>query len=366
MAHMIEIRNGVASYAENAKVERAWHGLGKPFDRPMFVKEALQACSADYTVKSQPVFFMTDELQKAMAESDTIPTDLILKSLIPKVKANVRTDLNKSLGLVSDKYGIVQNEEAFKFIDLFCSGELDDRKDNPVIECCGVLGQGERVFITAKFSTPIVLDAKRDDIIEKYVVFTTSHDGTGAVQMMVTPVRVVCNNTLNLAMKRNDGRYSFKHTKNVSRNMDLLNTPVVNDIHKALKTCDVYEAALKERFEHLKNIKVSEKELDNILASITLSPDAYDVFKQTGNIEHDDIKSRGRNLFNSMKEAVHTGIGQDILENGNGLWLINGITTFYQNNQKYKDDEVKLDAITKGRVYESLNKAQAQVLQLAV
>lgn len=187
MSAMIEMVNGVASFAENGRKERAWHGLGQVVDEPMFVADALKLCHADYNVKLQPVVALSDEILTAIQNGEKIDADSLLSLMIANTRATMRTDTNKSLGIVSDKYGIVQNEDAFKFVDMFCSGKYSERDNTPVIETCGVLGQGERVFVTAKFPQPIVLDARRDDLVDMYVVFTTSHDGTGSVRCMVTP-----------------------------------------------------------------------------------------------------------------------------------------------------------------------------------
>lgn len=368
MAHNIEKRDGRFSFAEVTLQERAWHRLGDEkqlFNRPMYVKEALEACRADYQVKLQPIVALTDELVKAMENGEMIDASMLLDSLVPNTRATMRTDLNKSLGIVSDKYGIVQNEDAFKFVDMFCSGKFADRDNTPLIETCGVLGRGERVFVTAKFPKPIVLDARRDDLIDMYVVFTTSHDGTGSVRCMVTPIRVVCNNTLNLAMTNNIGRISFRHSSNVMGRLDLLNKENADFAYKALNVAEVYTNGLKECFDHLRNIKVSEKDLDKVLAEIALADNAKKVFLETNNIFHEDIPTRGRNIFLGMKEGLDKAIGQDILESGNALWAINGITSFYQNNATYKNDEVMFDNILDGQVYKKVNKAYDMLLQVA-
>ena len=184
----IEMVNGVASFAENGKRERAWHGLGQVVEEPMFVADALKLCHADFNVGLQPVVALSQELIEAMENHTFINASMLKDLLVENTMATMRQDTNKSLGIVSDKYGIVQNVDAFKFVDLFCSGEKTDRDHTPVIETCGVLGKGERIFVTAKFPKPIVLDAKRDDLVEMYVVFTTTHDGTGAVRCVCTPV----------------------------------------------------------------------------------------------------------------------------------------------------------------------------------
>lgn len=362
MSAMIEITERGASFAENGRKERAWHGLGQVVNEPMFVKDALKLCHADYNVGLQQVVALSDELRTAMENGTFINAAMLKDLLVDNTMATMRLDTNKSLGIVSDKYGIVQNEDAFKFVDMFCSGKFAERDNTPVIETCGVLGNGERVFVTAKFPKSIVLDAKRDDLVDMYVVFTTSHDGTGSVRCMVTPIRVVCNNTLSLAMERNIGRIAFRHSSKVMGRLDLLNEENAEWAYKTLNVAEAYTKGLKESFEHLRNIKLAERDLDNIIAEITLADEAKKAFLETRNIYHDDIKTRGRNIFLGMKEAVENGIGQDILDKGNALWAINGITTYYQNEANFKNDEVKFDNIVDGNVYKKVNKAYEMLI----
>lgn len=345
MAHNIEINNGVASFAENGRKERAWHGLGQVFDRPMTVKEALEASHADYEVTLNNVEVITPAIAEAMAEG-SVPADLLLDALVDGKKATFRTDKNKALGIVGDTYGVVQNLDAFTFIDTLCTGQVDSSV--PVIECAGVLGHGERVFITAKFPDSIILDNKGDDLVEMYMVFTTSHDGTGAVKCMVTPTRVVCNNTLLLAESNNRGCLSLRHSSNIMQRLDLTSKENTEFAFRALNLMNVYKLSLEERFEHLRNIRISERDLDRILAEVVLSEKSMEVYKACGTIEHEDIPTQSKNTFSAMKMAVENGIGQDYGERGTGLWLMNGISSYYQNNANWRNDEVKFDSILHG------------------
>lgn len=355
MAHNIEIRkiNGVevASYVENGRKERAWHGLGQVFDGRLTVKEALELSHADYNVEMRNVFAMTPQLQEAM-ETGSVDADLILDALISGRKATMRMDTNRTLGVVSDSYGVVQNSDAFQFIDTLCTGGA---KNTPVIECAGVLGNGERVFITAKFPEQIILDNKTDDRIDMYIVFTTSHDGTGAVNCMVTPTRVVCNNTLNMAMHNHRGKISLRHTSGVNGRLDLTNKENAEFAFRTLKMYNVYKQSLEESFAHLRSIKLSEKELDNILAEVLLSEDNFKHYND-GGINHPDISSRGRNQFLNVKEAMEKGIGQDFGERGTGIWAINGLTTFYQNEANFHDEEQKFLSLTQGNAAAKVQK----------
>ena len=365
MAHGLEERNGKFSFAENGSRERAWHGLGEVVNEPMFVADALKLCRADYNVQLQPVVALSDTLVKAMDNGEMIDASLLRGLLIDGKKATVRTDLNTALGITSDAYGIVQNSDAFKFVDMLCSGMNSDRAEKPTIECCGVLGKGERVFITCKMPEDIIINPRTDDKIETYVVFTTSHDGTGAVRCMVTNVRVVCSNTLNWAMKNNSGRIAFRHSSKVMSRLDLLNKENAEFAYKTLGLWREYETAFKDSLEHLRNIKLAERDLDNIIAEITLADDAKKVFLETRNIEHEDIATRGRNIFLGIKECMESGIGQNILERGNALWAINGITSFYQNEANFKNQEVMFDNVIDGNIYKKVQKAYDMMLVAA-
>ena len=365
MAANIEMRNGKFSFVENTeKSQLAWHGLGQRVNGAMYVDEALKLSQADYNVAMQPVMVLTPEIQERILNGG-IDEDTLLSLIVPKVRATVRTDINQSLGVVSDSYGIVQNADAFRFVDMLVSGKFADRDNTPVIETAGVLGRGERVFVTAKFPKQIVLDASRDDLVEMYACFTTSHDGTGSVRCVITPIRVVCNNTLNLALHHNIGRISFRHSSNVMSRLDLLNEENAKFTYDTLNLYDVYSKGLKEQFDHLRNIKVSEKDLDNILADVLLSPEAAKIFHETQSIESEGIKTRGRNLFNNVKLAMEQGIGQDIQERGTALWAVNGLTSYYQNVANFSSDEIKFDSLMQGNAYNKVQQLQDALLAVA-
>ena len=220
-----------------------------------------------------------------------------------------------------------------------------------------MLGKGERVFVTAKFPKQIVIDAKRDDLVDMYVVFTTSHDGTGAVKCVTTPIRVVCNNTLNWALRDNIGRISFRHSSKVMSRIDLLNAENAEWAYKTLKLAEVYANGMKESFDHLRNIKLAERDLDNIIAQVVLSDDAAKEFMQTRNIESDLIKTRGRNIFLGVKECLENGIGQEGQERGTAMWLMNGLTSYYQNEASERSAEIKFDSLMDGNIYKKVQKA---------
>jgi phage/plasmid-like protein (TIGR03299 family) len=370
MSANIELRNNKYSFVENGGKDRqhlAWHGLGQVFDRPMFINEALEACQANYDVELEPVVALTPAIKAQLNAKDDTPIILdpveLRKMLIPGKAATMRTDVNETLGIVGDTYGIVQNRDAFSFIDQLCSAKDANRTDVPVIETAGVLGRGERVFVTAKFPEPIKLDNAGNDIVNMYMVFTTTHDGTGSVNAMVTPIRVVCNNTLNYAFKHNSGKISFRHSSQVMNRLDLTQKENAEFVYKSLNLYDVYKKNLEADFEHLRNIKISEKQLQDILAEVNLSPDNMTIYKRSGNnIMADGISTRALNRYTAMRDAIESGIGQQNLIPGNGLWVMNGITTYFQNCASYKDDSKKMMSMLNGYVYDKVQTVHEAVL----
>ena len=104
---------------------------------------------------------------------------------IPGFKANIRDLDNRVLGVVTDRYKVVQNEEAFSFTDSLLG-------EGVTYETAGSLQEGRRTWILAKLPQKFIISG---DEITPYLVFMNSHDGTGAIKAAMTPIRVVCQNT---------------------------------------------------------------------------------------------------------------------------------------------------------------------------
>ena len=179
MSHEVESM----AYVSNEQNGRfvPWHGLGTPVADYMTSAEALEAAGLNWNVDARPVF-----------------TDNGIK--IPGYVANTRDSDNSVLGIVSDKYKIVQNVDAFAFTDSLIGPECR-------YETAGSLRNGKSTFMLAKLPEKKILG----DEFGNYVCFTNTHDGTGAVKVCMTPVRVVCNNTLNLALNTSKRIWTCKH-----------------------------------------------------------------------------------------------------------------------------------------------------------
>lgn len=204
--------------------ERPWHGLGKMVMEAPTSKEALVLAGLDWQV-----------IQKPIVTEDDIP--------IPGFKANIRDIDEKVLGVVTDRYKVVQNEEAFAFTDELLG-------EGVTYETAGSLQEGRRTWILAKLPHRYIISG--DEVIP-YLVFMNSHDGTGAIKAAMTPIRVVCNNTLNLALKNAKRIWSTNHTGNISGKLD--------DARNTLFYAHLYMGELGKEIDRLNQIKLSERQV---------------------------------------------------------------------------------------------------------
>ena len=322
MSNNIEFNEayGTYSFVENTRNAISWHRLGQKFDEPLTAAEAIDACNADYTVTKQPIAVLTQEIMDLIkGGSPMIPTET-LKDLILKNKvATVRDDSNAALGIVSSSYGVVQNKDAFAFLDKIVSGSVDSDEEHPIIECAGILGEGERVFITVKFPDTIQLDDEGKDIVNMYLVFTTSHDGSGAVKCMVTPIRVASNASLNLSMLGNSGKISMRHSSNIMNRMDLTNLENASMAYHSLNLFKNYKKALEQTVEDLKAKTLTQQQVENVIAKTLFSAEQYKVFIETRDLDAQEISTNAKNKFNKAMDYLFNGIGQSLTKKYTGL-----------------------------------------------
>lgn len=221
MSHEVE----TLAYVSNEENGRfvPWHGLGTPVSTFMTSAEALKAAELDWRVDPRPIF-----------------TDTGIK--IPGYVANTRDRDNSVLGIVSDKYRIVQNVDAFSFTDNLIGGDVR-------YETAGSLRNGKSTFMLAKLPEKKILG----DDFGDYICFTNTHDGTGAVKVCMTPVRVVCNNTLNLALNTSKRVWTCKHMGKMEDKL--------HEAAETLELADKYMDDLSVVAERLANTSLSTDEI---------------------------------------------------------------------------------------------------------
>ena len=201
-----------------------WHGLGVKVMEAPTSEDALTAAGLDWSV-----------IQKNVTTEDG--------AAIPGFKANVRSTDSQVLGIVTDRYKVVQNDEAFAFTDALLG-------EGVTYETAGSLQNGRRVWMLAKLPQKYIISG---DEITPYLVFFNSHDGSGSIKVAMTPIRVVCQNTLNFALKTAKRSWSVNHVGNIDKKLD--------DAFDTLLNANKYMTELGKGIDSLYHRKVSDREV---------------------------------------------------------------------------------------------------------
>ena len=204
--------------------EKPWHGLGTRVEEAPDSREALRLAGLDWRV-----------VQKSIQTRDGVQ--------IPGFKANMRDTDNRVLGVVTDRYKVVQNEDAFAFTDKLLG-------EGVTYETAGSLQDGRRTWLLAKLPQRYIISG---DEITPYLVFMNTHDGTGAIKAAMTPVRVVCQNTLNLALSTARRSWSTNHTGDIAGKLE--------DARYTLLYADQYMSELGKEIDRMNHIKLSERQV---------------------------------------------------------------------------------------------------------
>lgn len=204
--------------------EKPWHGLGTKVEEAPTSADALYLAGLDWKVVQEHIFTETG--------------DTILG-----YRVNVRDSDRKVLGVVSERYKIIQNSEAFAFTDTLLGSGVR-------YETAGSLQDGRRVWLLARLPREYIIAGER---ISPYLVFSNSHDGSGAVKVALTPIRVVCNNTLNLALGTASRSWSMVHTGNIRDK--------IQEAKDTLFMVEEYMDSLGKEFERLRRQKITDGQI---------------------------------------------------------------------------------------------------------
>lgn len=239
--------------------------------------------------------------------------------------ATYRTDFNVPLGVVKSKYTPVQNKEAFTFFDSAIG------KNSAIWQTAGFFGNGERIFVSAKLPDNILV---KGDPVETYLVFTNSHDGSSGVKILFTPIRVICQNTLNAAIKGASNYVSFRHTSNVYSKIGLA--------QEILGISKVKTKETEEYYNYLQTIKVTDSQVLDYVCGQVLSDDEAFRLKDTGHTNQEllyrlypaindaKISTRKLNIICDTFDYYQNGIGQKEIA-GTAWGAFNAISGYYSN-----------------------------------
>jgi phage/plasmid-like protein (TIGR03299 family) len=204
--------------------QKPWHGLGTMVQEAPTSKDALILAGLDWQV-----------IQKPIITEDGIS--------ISGFKANLRETDNRVLGVVTDRYRTIQNHDAFAFTDSLLG-------EGVTYETAGSLQNGRRVWVLAKLPQRYIISG---DEITPYLVFMNAHDGTGAIKAAMTPVRVVCMNTLNLALSTAKRSWSTNHVGDIRGKLE--------DARYTLLYADLYMQELGKAIDKLNRQKLSDRKV---------------------------------------------------------------------------------------------------------
>ena len=318
MAHLLNrSTNGTWSFAST---EKAWHGLGQIVDKAMTSEEAIKLANLDYTVDKRQAYMEIDGQYIS----------------VPKKYVTYRTDTNDAFGIVGDRYHVVQNTEAFEFFNAIVGdGEA-------IFETAGCLKKGEVVFITAKLPSYI---AVKDDVVDNYLLLSSSHDGSRGIQVMFTPIRVVCNNTLSAAYGNAKYRVNITHTKSAKDQL--------RNAHEIMGISNLLNQELGQLYNAMASTRINDDSLEKyIVNSLDLDFDS-----------EGKLSTRATNIVDSIREYYEVGPGQE--EFTGTVWgAYNAVTGYFQNIRNYKSNEDKMSQNFFGSLHSKNNNSLKLAMEL--
>ena len=307
--------------------QKAWHGLGKIVQDYPTSREALEFAGLNYTVEKRPLFTYDTEKYSNLKHS----VIAIPEIEVPNYFATMRTDTDQVLRLVGKDYKIVQNVDAFTFFDSIVGG------DGIMYETAGALGQGERIFITAKL--PDYIKVGNDDLIEKYIFLTTSHDGSGSITAAFTPIRIVCSNTLSMALNNCSNVIKIRHTESAQERLKMA--------HKIMGISNVLSTQLETIFNEWSKVKITDKQVLRLIQE-AMSP-SKEVLDNIRKGADDQLSTVFKNVCeNCFEYAMVCPTQQTDTTKGTLFGAFNSVTGYFQNVKNFKTQEDKLDSILFG------------------
>ena len=258
--------------------EVPWHGLGEIVQEAPTSKDALELAGLNWNVNSNPIYDVNGNEIKGF-------------------KANTRDSDGSVLGVVTNRYKIVQNFEAFDFTDALLG-------EGVTYETAGSLKNGKVIWLLAKMPERKILGDKFDP----YICFTNSHDGTGAIRVISTPIRVVCNNTLNLALNTANRSWSTKH-------MGDMNSKLQEAKH-TLQLANDYLDCLSESAEKLAEAKFMPEDVNMVLD---------EMFPK-----NDEMSERKKNNIDTVKSGIIACmLAPDLVQFMNTKWgFLNAVSDY--------------------------------------
>lgn len=318
MAHNLnfDLRKGTYSFASNS--EKAWHGLGQVVEKAMTASEAIKLANLDYEVAKTDLFPNIPDLGQVTPFKDKFAT--------------YRTDNHTPLGIVGSRYEIVQNSDAFSFFDtIIDSGEA-------IFETAGALGEGERIFVTAKLPEDMLVNGEE---CNKYIILTNSHDGSSSIVAGFTTIRIVCNNTLQAALQGLTNKVSIAHRSGAKER--------IQEAYKVMGIASKYMNDVSLIFNEMAKKPISDEQMQDFIISVMMPENKE---------ESEEVSTRFKNQVSSIYEFSLSHPTQQTNAARGTVWgAYNAISGYYNYIHKFKNEEQKFSSQMFGNANNRILKA---------
>ena len=282
MAHEIQEYDNMFSVRE-----RPWHGLGVILENAPDIDTAIQESGLDWQVEVWPSYVKS-------------PDGALIE--VPERNAVVRTDINKVIGSVGNRYTVYQNDEMWSFIETF-QAQTDCQ-----LETAGSLRNGKNTWVLAKNQE---LEYLAGDPVEEYFLFRNSFDGSSPIMVMFTNIRVVCNNTMQMAIRGANNIFKVRHTINAQNALD--------QVQLALGYKEKYQVKMLESMKVMLAKSMTASDTTSFLEE-TIFPKPRQVKQlvgadgtvQTAMEISKRAETMRSNRINVVSELVESGAGTDI------------------------------------------------------
>lgn len=310
--------------------EAPWHGLGQKLAPKQSIEVWAQQAGMDWTIESADVRFV--------AGSDNLGSI----HAFPEQRVLYRSDTKAPLSVVSPRYQVVQPREILEFYrDLTEMGGFE-------LETAGVLKSGKKLWALARTGQSVSLKGK--DTVNGYLLLATACDGTLATTAQHTSVRVVCNNTLQIALGDSAGAVKVGHRTQFDAQA------VKRQLGIAVSSWDAFMVRMKALSER----KVSDAAAEKFLRRVLTYPTA-------NSTDRDAIAVNERAIKAVSQLYAGRGKGADLASASGSAWgLLNAITEYVDHHRRARSDDHRRDAAWFGSGASLKDRAWEEALKLVV
>ena len=320
-----------------------WHGLGSQLPEKQPLEVWAQAAGMDWQIKESPVHFSIDNVHNAS-----------MFGSFDEQKVLYRSDTNTALSVVSNRYQVVQPMEVLEFYrDLTEQAGFE-------LETAGVLKGGRKFWALARTGKSTAL--KGNDLVNGYVLLATSCDGSLATVAMPTTVRVVCNNTLSIAVN------GFEQAVKVSHRSNFDADAVKQRLGIAVSQWDQFMYEMKVLSERKVNVKEANRYFETLLSSNPTNAASVIGAKshlKLLNAQTESVMPNERAYKKLQAMYGGQGRGAELTAAKDTAWgLLCTVTEFVDHERQARSTENRLDSAWFGNGSQMKQKALEQALQL--